>query len=238
MAGNAATTNSTNSLAVLIDNSLSRRMDIQQVFIQSIHPFPTITLTLPSALPLACLPHLLSPLVPAHSSSLSLLSGRALPSDGTLSQLPHGQTIRVVPLMRGGKGGFGSQLRAAGGRMSSRKRKGEEDYNSCRDLEGRRLGTVKEAKKLEEYLNSLPERERKRAEEERKRLEDLKEEVRRLEEKVDGKVEGSMTKKRKLDASEVEEGRKRGDKVRNALGAGMLFCFFLLLQGETLTSIQ
>ncbi|KAH8918575.1 hypothetical protein BT69DRAFT_1225268 [Atractiella rhizophila] len=201
-------------------------MDIQQVFIQSIHPFPTITLTLPSALPLACLPHLLSPLVPAHSSSLSLLSGRALPSDGTLSQLPHGQTIRVVPLMRGGKGGFGSQLRAAGGRMSSRKRKGEEDYNSCRDLEGRRLGTVKEAKKLEEYLNSLPERERKRAEEERKRLEDLKEEVRRLEEK-----------KRKLDASEVEEGRKRGDKVRNALGAGMLFCLFLL-QGETLTSIQ
>ncbi len=53
-------------------------------------------------------------------------------------------SLRLVPRMRGGKGGFGSQLRAAGGRMSSQK---TSNNDSCRDLSGRRLSTIKEAKK-------------------------------------------------------------------------------------------
>jgi hypothetical protein len=53
-------------------------------------------------------------------------------------------SLRLVPRMRGGKGGFGSQLRAAGGRMSSQK---TNNNDSCRDLSGRRLSTIKEAKK-------------------------------------------------------------------------------------------
>lgn len=44
----------------------------------------------------------------------------------------------------GGKGGFGSQLRAAGGRMSSGK---NNNTDSCRDLNGRRLSSIKEAKR-------------------------------------------------------------------------------------------
>lgn len=44
----------------------------------------------------------------------------------------------------GGKGGFGSQLRAAGGRMSSGK---NNNVDACRDLSGRRLSTIKEAKR-------------------------------------------------------------------------------------------
>ena len=53
-------------------------------------------------------------------------------------------TLRLIPRLRGGKGGFGSQLRAAGGRMSSQK---TSNNDSCRDLSGRRLSTIKEAKK-------------------------------------------------------------------------------------------
>jgi hypothetical protein len=44
--------------------------------------------------------------------------------------------------MLGGKGGFGSQLRAAGGRMSAGKKT---NNDSCRDLNGRRLRTLQEA---------------------------------------------------------------------------------------------
>ncbi|KAJ3835193.1 telomere stability and silencing-domain-containing protein [Lentinula raphanica] len=48
------------------------------------------------------------------------------------------------PRVLGGKGGFGSQLRTASGRMSSQK---TSNNDSCRDLSGRRLSTLKEAKK-------------------------------------------------------------------------------------------
>ena len=53
-------------------------------------------------------------------------------------------SLRLFPRLLGGKGGFGSQLRAAGGRMSSQK---TSNNDSCRDLTGRRLSTIKEAKK-------------------------------------------------------------------------------------------
>lgn len=69
----------------------------------------------------------------------------------------------------GGKGGFGSQLRAQGNRMSSKKRAG--NYEACRDLSGRRLRTVKEAQIISDYLKRKPELEAKKAEEIRERME-------------------------------------------------------------------
>ncbi|EPQ26432.1 uncharacterized protein PFL1_06080 [Pseudozyma flocculosa PF-1] len=105
----------------------------------------------------------------AHASSLrpnnfSLChNGRALAPAKSLSTLfaeRHGfpLSLEVRPLVRGGKGGFGSQLRAAGGKMSA----GAKDANndSCRDLNGRRLGVIKEAKKLASYLEGEEERKR------------------------------------------------------------------------------
>jgi hypothetical protein len=56
----------------------------------------------------------------------------------------HEVSLQLLPRLLGGKGGFGSQLRAAGGRMSSQK---TSNNDSCRDLTGRRLSTIKEAKK-------------------------------------------------------------------------------------------
>jgi len=44
----------------------------------------------------------------------------------------------------GGKGGFGSMLRAQGGKMSSKK---TTNVESCRDLQGRRLKTINDATK-------------------------------------------------------------------------------------------
>lgn len=51
-------------------------------------------------------------------------------------------TIDVCARLRGGKGGFGTNLRAAGGRMSMGK---ANNTDACRDLSGRRLSTLKEA---------------------------------------------------------------------------------------------
>ncbi|KAI9366045.1 telomere stability and silencing-domain-containing protein [Zopfochytrium polystomum] len=63
--------------------------------------------------------------------------------------------------LRGGKGGFGSMLRAQGGKMSSQK---TTNFEACRDLSGRRLKTVNDAKKLAEYMAKEPERKRKQRE--------------------------------------------------------------------------
>ncbi|KAJ1735058.1 hypothetical protein LPJ61_000748 [Coemansia biformis] len=49
----------------------------------------------------------------------------------------------------GGKGGFGSTLRSQGSRMSQNK---PNDFDDCRDLYGRRLRTLKEAKSITEKL--------------------------------------------------------------------------------------
>lgn len=119
------------------------------VLITSFHPFPTVALSLPCSTFLSSIPSLLASRFPSFpdpdSLHVSLLSGPAPESYTTLSDLQtHHVSVRVTPSLRGGKGGFGSQLRAAGGRMSSQK---TSNNDSCRDLSGRRLSTVKEAKK-------------------------------------------------------------------------------------------
>lgn len=61
---------------------------------------------------------------------------------------PTTETLRFLNLslrMNGGKGGFGSMLRAQGGRMNSQK--GPANTEACRDLSGRRIKTVNDAKK-------------------------------------------------------------------------------------------
>jgi Silencing defective 2 N-terminal ubiquitin domain len=131
------------------------------VLIQTFHPFSSLTLNLPSLTPFSEIPDLLSsryPNFPVSHLARFVLStnGGTVPSPAaTLSSLhQHTEcdtssthqlvTLRLTPRLLGGKGGFGSQLRAAGGRMSSQK---TSNNDSCRDLSGRRLSTIKEAKK-------------------------------------------------------------------------------------------
>lgn len=55
--------------------------------------------------------------------------------------------------------------------MSSRKKRGQEENNdSCRNLDGRRIRTVKEAKALAAYLEIKPEMDRKEKEKRKERL--------------------------------------------------------------------
>ena len=123
------------------------------VLIQAFAPFPTLSIFVPDTTELSGLfPFINSkypsfPLSLASSLVFSTYSGH-VPPQSLISDLKATSTdivsLRLSPRLLGGKGGFGSQLRAAGGRMSSQK---TNNNDSCRDLTGRRLSTIKEAKK-------------------------------------------------------------------------------------------
>ncbi len=86
-----------------------------------------------------------------------------------IDQRDGNDTVNIRLRLVGGKGGFGSQLRAQGNRMSSKKRAG--NYEACRDLSGRRIRTVNQAKLISEYLQRKPELEARREEEIKKKME-------------------------------------------------------------------
>ena len=126
------------------------------VFINAFHPFSN-TLSINNVPLHTTIDHLYSILLTQHPAlpfhlSLSPLRRQCTPSttlhtlvsSSSSSSPPPFITLRLTPRLLGGKGGFGSQLRAAGGRMSSQK---TSNNDSCRDLTGRRLSTIKEAKK-------------------------------------------------------------------------------------------
>ena len=124
--------------------------------------------------------------------------------------------LRLSLPLCGGKGGFGSQLRAAGGRMSSKKKKNQGDSNgSSRNLDGRRLRTVTEAKALAEYLSIKPDMERKEKEKRRQRWEQVVELAERREEEI--KHGGKAT----LDGKWVEEKEGAGERTREAVLAAI-----------------
>ncbi|KAH9826954.1 Telomere stability and silencing [Teratosphaeria destructans] len=125
--------------------------------------------------------------------------------------------LRLSTRLCGGKGGFGSQLRAAGGRMSSRKNRNStaNPNASNRNLDGRRLRTVDEAKKLAEYLAIKPEMEKKEKEERRRRWEEVVQAAERREEEIKSGKTGSN--QGRLDAEYVESKEKAEEQTREAV---------------------
>lgn len=127
-------------------------MSTTTVLVSTFSPFPPLTLSLSSETPVFQLPDLVGDRLgldlDQHNLYLSTLQGPLDLSKTLLEDLvdENGSlvSLRLSARLLGGKGGFGSQLRAAGGRMSSQK---TSNNDSCRDLNGRRLSTVKEAKK-------------------------------------------------------------------------------------------
>ncbi|KAG0302672.1 hypothetical protein BGZ97_002225 [Linnemannia gamsii] len=109
--------------------------------------------------------------------------------------------------MAGGKGGFGSMLRAQGGRMNSQKTTNTE---ACRDLSGRRIKTVNEAKKMAEYVRGEPERKKARKEE-------LK---RKIEEKLE-LADRPARKHRFEDAKFFDESEEQVEEVKSAVAAAI-----------------
>ncbi|KAF8274775.1 telomere stability and silencing-domain-containing protein [Lactarius quietus] len=203
------------------------------VLVSTFPPFPTLALSVPDAITLENLHGILLTRYPCLPSTadlrLSPVSG-AVPYETTLASIlgPHDAghpliSLRLVPRLRGGKGGFGSQLRAAGGRMSSQK---TSNNDSCRDLSGRRLSTIKEAKKLAEYVEQEPARKKATAEAQRAKLEALE---RRLGiDKDAGPSSGGDStqvagKKHRFDDTEyLEQSREIVDNVKSAVTAGLL----------------
>lgn len=79
---------------------------------------------------------------------LTSRSGRIIDQSRLYSLLNDGSHSSFVDLfvnfrLRGGKGGFGSLLKSKGNKYRNRR---NQDLGDCRDLSGRRLKTVKEAK--------------------------------------------------------------------------------------------
>ncbi|KAL4778806.1 telomere stability and silencing-domain-containing protein [Aspergillus varians] len=166
--------------------------------------------------------------VPLQSLILTTTNNKQLfPSSRALSDLisPNAETTAVsnlLPLrlsvpMCGGKGGFGSQLRAAGGRMSSRRKRNQGDDNgSSRNLDGRRIRTVNEAKALAEYLAVKPEMDKKEKEERRQRWLTVVEAAERRQEEI--KNGGG---KQKIDGEWMEAREEMNEKAREAVLAAM-----------------
>ncbi|KAI9222955.1 telomere stability and silencing-domain-containing protein [Blastocladiella britannica] len=157
--------------------------------------------------------------------------GRYLAPDATLGdvssqygQFSSGTTVstappvflQVVGRLCGGKGGFGSQLRASGGRMSSKR---TTNNDMSRDLSNRRLKTIKEAKKMTKILERVA------------HLEDEKEE--RLSKKIaDGLKAGELLegKRRRFDDAAYEaEHSSVMDAMRKSTEKGTYFVFLIIL---------
>lgn len=137
-------------------------------------------------------------------------------------ETPSFLSLQLNAPLRGGKGGFGSQLRAAGGRMSSRKKKQNAELatGSARNLDGRRLRTITEAKNLAAYLATKPDMDRKEKEERRKRWEAVVElaEQREADMRAGKTVDG---RRKGLSSEWLEEKEEVGENVKNAVRLAM-----------------
>lgn len=65
--------------------------------------------------------------------------------------------IHIHPRLLGGKGGFGSMLRAIGARIEK-----TTNHEACRDLNGRRMRDVNNEKKISEWVQTQDEKEKER----------------------------------------------------------------------------
>ncbi|KAF2405020.1 hypothetical protein EJ06DRAFT_525594 [Trichodelitschia bisporula] len=186
----------------------------------------TLALPVDSSTCIGELTDLISQRLPSTANNLILtttsnkdVSARR-PSEPITSLLssPHDTMLPLrlsVPLC-GGKGGFGSQLRAAGGRMSSRKKRNQgENTGSSRSLDGRRLRTVATAKALAEYMAVKPGLDQREKEDKRKRWQEVVETTERKQEEI--KYGG----KARLDGKWVEAKDEATEKTREAVLAAL-----------------
>lgn len=126
------------------------------------------------------------------------INGKTLSSDLQLNNDEH--VIRVFTKLVGGKGGFGSMLRAIGAQIEK-----TTNREACRDLSGRRLRDINEEKRLRKWLEGQEDREREAVERKQKKLERLLAEPR-----IDVK----------LNPAYVKESEELPERVSAAVDAG------------------
>ena len=162
------------------------------------------------------LPQIDSRFVLTTHSNKEVLSSDAPVSTLVSSRHDAFLSLRLSVPLCGGKGGFGSQLRAAGGRMSSKRKNNQGESNSSnRNLDGRRLRTINEAKALAEYLAMKPEMEKKEKDNRRARWEQVVTLAERREEEIKSGLKG------RVDGKWVEEKEEAGERAREAVLVAM-----------------
>lgn len=134
--------------------------------------FPTLCSSFSNDTPVSSvLSHFYSSFFPSQSSSSnnfywwSSASGKPIPNDKSFllspltflnfSESPSSYIhIRLNVRLKGGKGGFGSMLRAQGGKMSKKQNKKSKNQNdNFRTIQGRRYKSIRQAKELATYLD-------------------------------------------------------------------------------------
>lgn len=78
------------------------------------------------------------------------------------------KVLNIIPRTFGGKGGFGSMLRAIGAQIEK-----TTNREACRDLSGRRLRDINEEQRLKNWIAQQADREKEVSENRKKRLERL-----------------------------------------------------------------
>ncbi|XP_058165348.1 splicing regulator SDE2 isoform X2 [Dasypus novemcinctus] len=154
----------------------------------------------------------------------------------------HGAVYSLEPRLCGGKGGFGSMLRALGAQIEK-----TTNREACRDLSGRRLRDVNHEKAMAEWVKQQAERE---AEKEQKRLErlqrklvepkhcftspDYQQQCHEMAERLEDSVlKGMQAASSKMVSAESSESRKRPHQSETSRGArsGKRTCFWLGVDG-------
>nr|SVE75564.1 EOG090X0OE5 [Daphnia dolichocephala] len=91
---------------------------------------------------------------------------------GSCDPWPKSDTfVRTSVALVGGKGGFGSMLRAIGAQIEK-----TTNREACRDLSGRRLRDINEEKRLKDWVSKQADREKEREDRKQKKLEKLRQE--------------------------------------------------------------
>ncbi|OCT79480.1 replication stress response regulator SDE2-like [Xenopus laevis] len=161
-------------------------------------------------------------------------------------KLQDGQTYSIEPRLCGGKGGFGSMLRALGAQIEK-----TTNREACRDLSGRRLRDVNHEKAMAEWTKKQADRE---AEKEQRRLERLQRKLaepkhyftdpeyhkqcndmsERLEEAV---IKGLQASTSSVVSAESDDTRKRKKNMYSSKGtSGKKKCCWTGLEGLEVSS--
>ncbi|KAF2905340.1 hypothetical protein ILUMI_00842 [Ignelater luminosus] len=112
-----------------------------------------------------CIKQTLSRITGIHCQDIYLLcNGKLVDNNSILDN----SSVHAIPKLVGGKGGFGSMLRAIGAQIEK-----TTNREACRDLSGRRLRDINEEKRLKTWINQQVEREKEAAERKQKKLEKL-----------------------------------------------------------------
>ncbi|KAG4074345.1 hypothetical protein HA402_008754 [Bradysia odoriphaga] len=120
------------------------------------------------------------------------------------------QDIHAELRLLGGKGGFGSMLRAIGAQIEK-----TTNREACRDLSGRRLRDINEEKRLKTWLDSQKNREQDAEDKQKKKIEKLQ--AKPKHEFKDEAYEQARTDLTQNIADSVEEGFKKAAEQQQSL---------------------